>query len=58
MSRIATELSGWIVIVGVMLLIAPFLALRAAVRIWRRVELHLIYHGDTAAQEKASWHLR
>lgn len=58
MSRVATELFGWIVIAGVMLVLAPFLAFRAAVRVWRRVELQLIYHGDAAAQEKARWQLR
>lgn len=58
MSRFVTELFGWIIIAGVMLALAPFLAFRAGIQLWRRVELHFIFHNDAVAQEKARWHLR
>lgn len=58
MSRPLTYFLGWLMIAGAMLMLAPMLLIRTSIRLWRLLELYVVFHGDAAAQEKARWHAR
>lgn len=57
MLRIGTALFSWLIIVGVLIVLALGAVVSLGARLWRYAELYLIYRGNRTAQEKADWHM-